>query len=155
MIVSMRVDSIGLDRSKNTPVVVLKEAEGERILPIWIGPSEASAIAARLQHVSVDRPLTHDLLYQMMTRLRGTLESVTITHDGQKLYFAELLVKHDGESVRIDARPSDSIALALSADAKILVADELLRTSADTAVALEALKQRVKPPEGPEPEGSA
>ncbi len=129
VLVEVRVQSLALDRSSNTPVVILEECEGERVLPIWIGPGEASAIAMQLADMEFARPLTHDLLCSVMKGLGGTLEKVIITRVEKSTYFAELIMRRNGEVLSLDARPSDSIAVALRVDARIFAQDELLETA--------------------------
>jgi bifunctional DNase/RNase len=126
VLVEVRVKSLGLDRTSNNPVVILEEQEGIRVLPIWIGPGEASAIAMQLAQWSFSRPLTHDLLVSVMDGLGGSLERVIITQVVDNTYFAELIVRRNGEVVSIDARPSDSIAVALRMNAQIFCEDSLL-----------------------------
>ncbi|MDX1674648.1 MAG: bifunctional nuclease family protein [Longimicrobiales bacterium] len=120
------VQSLGLDRNSNTPVVILQEAEGSRVLPIWIGPGEASAIAMELAGMNFSRPLTHDLLASAITGLGGSLQRVVITKVVDNTYYAEMIIARDGEFFSLDARPSDSIAIALRMDATIFTSEELL-----------------------------
>lgn len=129
MLVEVRVQSLALDRSSNTPVVILEELAGERVLPIWIGPGEASAIAMQLADMEFARPLTHDLLCSVMKGLGGKLEKVIITRVEKSTYYAELIVRRNGEVFSLDARPSDSIAVALRVDARIFAQDDLLETA--------------------------
>ncbi|HSM04811.1 MAG TPA: bifunctional nuclease family protein [Longimicrobiales bacterium] len=126
MLVEVRVDRLGLDGATKSPVVILRELDGERALPIWIGPGEASAIHMQLSRISVGRPLTHDLMVSTIRELGGTLSRVVITRVEQNTYFAELRLTIDGRTVAVDARPSDSIAVALRMDAPIFAAEELL-----------------------------
>lgn len=126
MLVEVKVQSLGLDRSSNTPVVILKELDGERVLPIWIGPGEASAIAMRLAEMNFSRPLTHDLLVSVLGGLGGDLRRVHITKVVDNTYFAELVVHRNGEVITVDARPSDSIAVALRTEARIFASEDLL-----------------------------
>jgi bifunctional DNase/RNase len=126
VLVEVRVQSLGLDRTNNNPVVILQEADGDRVLPIWIGPGEASAIAMQLADWSFSRPLTHDLLVSVLGGLGGTLERVIITEVVENTYFAELIIKRNGKVISVDARPSDSIAVALRMQAKIFAEEELL-----------------------------
>ena len=128
--VEVRVQSLGLDRSSNTPVVILEELAGERVLPIWIGPGEASAIAMQLADMEFSRPLTHDLLVSVMGGLGGVLKKVIITRVEKNTYYAELIINRNGEVISVDARPSDSIAVALRVDARIFAQDELLERAA-------------------------
>jgi bifunctional DNase/RNase len=126
-LIAVRVAHLGLDRSSSSPVVVLQEQEGRRVLPIWIGPAEASAIAMELGGVKFARPLTHDLLKQVIVGLGGELRKVVISAVKDSTYFAELHIHRDGHDVfQVDARPSDSIALALRLRAPIFAAEGLL-----------------------------
>ena len=124
--IEVRVAHLGLDRDSNAPVVVLQEKDGERVLPIWIGPAEASAIAMELAGVKFARPLTHDLLKQIITGLGAELRRVNITSVKDNTYFAELLIYRDNNVFQVDARPSDSIAVALRLKAPIFVDAGLL-----------------------------
>lgn len=125
-LVEVEVASLGLDKASNTPVVILRERAGERLLPIWIGPGEASAIAMELAGVKFSRPLTHDLLNTVVRSLGSELLRVLITRVEENTYFASLIFRRDGEVISIDSRPSDSVALALRASAPIYAADGLL-----------------------------
>ena len=116
---------VGLDPN-NTPIVMLREAGGERTLPIWIGQAEALAINLALEGVALERPLTHDLIKSMLDGLGVKLEKVIITELRQGTYFAQMLLNADGRILALDARPSDSIAVALRAKAPILVEEEVL-----------------------------
>ncbi len=122
----VRVAHLGLDRNTNAPVVVLQEKDGQRVLPIWIGPSEASAIAMELAGVKFSRPLTHDLLKQVIVGLGGELRRVLITAVKENTYYAELHIYRNGDVVQVDARPSDSIAIALRLKAPIFSSGSLL-----------------------------
>ena len=126
MLIEVKVQSLGLDRATNTPVVILQELEGERVLPIWIGPGEASAIAMQLAEMAFARPLTHDLLVSVLKGLGGKVQKVLITRVEESTYFAELIVQRDGQVFSLDARPSDSIAVALRVNARIFANDALL-----------------------------
>jgi len=124
----VEVSSLGLDKASGTPVVILKEVDGERILPIWIGPGEASAIAMVLAGIEFSRPLTHDLLYAIVGEMGGEIVRVQIHRVVENTYFASLLLQRSSGVVAVDSRPSDSVALALRASAPIFVLDELLDT---------------------------
>lgn len=126
MLVEVRVQSLALDRSTNTPVVILQEVDGDRVLPIWIGPAEASAIAMRLGEIDSPRPLTHDLICSVLSELGGAVTKVIITKVQKSTYYAELVVSRNGEVISVDARPSDSIAVALRSNARIMADDSLL-----------------------------
>jgi len=126
MLVEVRVQSLGLDRASRTPILVLKELEGERVLPIWIGPGEASAIAMELARMKVSRPLTHDLLVSVVEGMGGALERVVIHRVCDATYYAELQIRRTGDLIAVDARPSDSVAVALRSDARIFAEEALL-----------------------------
>jgi len=129
LLLEVTVQSLGLDRTTNMPVVILQETEGERVLPIWIGPGEASAIAMHLADMDFSRPLTHDLLCSVLRGLECSLDKVVISHVEESTYFAELRVQRNGDLISLDARPSDSIAIALRMRARIFVSDDLLETA--------------------------
>ncbi|MDP2497568.1 MAG: bifunctional nuclease family protein [Candidatus Palauibacterales bacterium] len=122
----VEVSSLGLDKSSNTPVVILQESDGERMLPIWIGPSEASAIAMELAGIKFSRPLTHDLFTTVVSGLGSELVRVLITKVEDNTYYASLVLEKEGEMISVDARPSDSIALALRAEAPVFADESLL-----------------------------
>ena len=157
----VEVASLGLDKSSNTPVVILQESGGEKLLPIWIGPGEASAIAMELAGIKFSRPLTHDLFSTVMKGLGGQLVRVLITKVVDNTYYASLVVEKDEEVFSIDARPSDSIALALRAEAPIFAEEELLElTSLDVEEASvdeadDAWGSGWSPPEEDAPSGGA
>jgi bifunctional DNase/RNase len=125
--VRVRVAHLGLDRTTNTPVVILQEEAGERTLPIWIGASEANAIALELQGVRPERPLTHDLMKLLVSGLGGELRRVVIASLRENTYLAQLLIYRGTDVFEVDARPSDSIALALRMNSPIFLNEELLQ----------------------------
>ena len=131
--VEVSVARLGLDGSTNTYVVILKEAEGDRVLPIWIGQAEAESILLEMNHVKKERPLTHDLCKALIVGLGGALTRVDITRVRKGTYFAELHVERGTETYRIDARPSDSIAVALRMPAPIFVDEALLALPGEEA----------------------
>ncbi len=122
----VKVSSLGLDKTSNTPVVILQEKDGERVLPIWIGPGEASAIAMELAGMKFSRPLTHDLFTAVLRGLGSELQRVLITKVVDNTYHAELILARNGDMISLDARPSDSIAIALRAKAPIYAHEDLL-----------------------------
>lgn len=127
--VEVKVAHLGLDRNTNTPVVILQESGGTRVLPIWIGPAEASAIAMEIAGIKFARPLTHDLLKQVIVGLGGELRKVMITRVQENTYFAELHIYRAEDVIQVDARPSDSIAVALRLKAPIFTSSDLLDDS--------------------------
>lgn len=122
----VEVMRLGLDRSNNSYVVILKEKEGERLLPIWIGQPEAESIVIEMSKLRRERPLTHDLCKTLITGLGGTLRRIQITKVENRTYYAELQIRRDAEVINIDARPSDSIAIALRFSAPMYAQDSLL-----------------------------
>jgi uncharacterized protein len=136
--IEVKVQSLGLDRSSNTPVVILQEQDGSRVLPIWIGPGEASAIAMEMAGMKFSRPLTHDLFASVIVGMGGALQRVMITKVVENTYYAELIIQRDSELISVDARPSDSIAIALRMAATIYTTEDLLEhTSIEIADASE------------------
>jgi len=128
--VEVKVQSLGLDQASQTPVVILQEVDGERVLPIWIGPGEASAIAMELAGMKFGRPLTHDLAASLVRGLGGVLSRVVITRVQDNTYFAEMVIKRGDELISVDARPSDSIAIALRLESRLFTTDALLASTA-------------------------
>lgn len=125
--IEMAVSGLAIDERTHTPVVLLKEKTGTRMLPIWIGPSEASAIAIELTGRKFQRPLTHDLLRTVIEGLRASVPRIAIVDLREKTYFAKVYLQRGDELLTIDARPSDCIALALRTGSPIFVREELLR----------------------------
>jgi bifunctional DNase/RNase len=155
VLVEVRVQSLALDRSTNTPVVILQELGGERVLPIWIGPGEASAIAMQLADMEFSRPLTHDLLCSVLKGLGGAVQKVIITRVESSTYYAELIVRRNGEVFSLDARPSDSIAVALRVEARIFAQDDLLEEATIEIADDEAAAEVSFGTQQPEPEQQA
>ncbi len=123
----MEVSKIRIDERRGEQVVVLKERGGNRLLPIIIGISEVTAIKMKISGIQPSRPLTHDLLQNTISQLGATLERIVITKLEFNTFFAKLILQtKDGVKSEVDARPSDSIAVALRADAPIYVAEEVL-----------------------------
>ncbi len=123
------VRSLGIERNTNTPIVVLQEKDGDRMIPIYIGHAEANAIAMELAEVKFERPLTHDLMQQVIIGLGAELSRVVLTRVEKSTYYAELHLRRDDHIIQIDARPSDSIAIALRLKAPIFAAEDLLNIS--------------------------
>lgn len=126
-IIEVRVNGLILEHKSQQNIVILREVEGERILPIWIGPGEAQAIRRILSEESFPRPLTHDLLHLIVEGLKAKIARVVIADLRENTFFASVFVQRDGELLSIDARPSDSIAVALRAKAPIFVNEKLLQ----------------------------
>ena len=122
--VAVEVVGVRVEMPSNSPIVLVR-GPGDLLLPIWIGPNEAAAIAMALQGVTAPRPLTHDLFVATLQQLGAPLRSVRITRLDEGVFYGELVLGEDAGTV-VDARPSDAIALALRAGAPVLVADEVL-----------------------------
>lgn len=127
--VDMKVSGIILEPKSRSPIVVLKDVAEQRALLIWVGEPEANAILMGLEQVETPRPLTHDLLLATVLELGATVREVTILEMREKTFFAEIVLETRRGEHRIDARPSDALALALRAEAPIRVADEVLEAS--------------------------
>jgi bifunctional DNase/RNase len=126
-VVEARVNGLILEHKTQQNIVILREAEGQRILPIWIGPGEAQAIRRILSEEPFPRPLTHDLLVITLEGLKAKIARVVIADLRENTFFASVIVEHESQVLSIDARPSDSIALALRAKAPIYVNEKLLQ----------------------------
>jgi uncharacterized protein len=129
--VEVIVAKLGLDSSTNSHVVILQEKDGHRLLPIWIGQPEADSIVMEMKNVRRERPLTHDLCKNIIVGLGGTLRRVQITKVAKSTYYAELHVARPDGMIQIDARPSDSIAIALRLSAPIFAQESLLTAVAE------------------------
>ncbi len=124
--VRVTIDSIRVSLISPQRVVVLREEDGERHLPIWVGPFEAEALTLSLRGATVPRPLTHDLLKNVFDALGATLSHIIISDMREDIYYATLVLDRDGEELEVDARPSDAINLAVRASAEIFVAEHVL-----------------------------
>src|SRR6058998_746994 len=120
------VSRLGLDSTTQSYVVILQEKEGQRLLPIWIGQPEAESIVMQMHNIKRPRPLTHDLCKSLIVGLGGELQRVHITRVEKNTYYAELHIARNGDVVQVDARPSDSIAIALRLAAPIFASETLL-----------------------------
>jgi bifunctional DNase/RNase len=124
--VALELVGVRIELPTNQPIVLLREVQGVRYLPIWIGAVEATAIAFALEGVEPDRPLTHDLLALITTSLGATVESVTVSELRDGIFYADLALSRDGETVVISSRPSDAIALAARTQAPLFASEEVL-----------------------------
>jgi len=125
-VVEMTIESIRVSLMNYQRVVILREKDSDRYLPIWIGPAEADAIAVRLQEVSVARPLTHDLLRSVIDSLGASVEYVLVNELANDTFYARIMLQVDGRSMEIDSRPSDAIALAVRAQVPIFADESVL-----------------------------
>jgi bifunctional DNase/RNase len=135
MEVEMRIRGLLLDPVTNTPIVILKDANSDTVLPIWVGIYEANAIALEIEKVSTPRPMTHDLIKNVLTGLDAHVHKVVVTELKEDTFFAVIWMEREGRVISVDSRPSDALALALRVDCPIFVEDEVLKTSKKTTSA--------------------
>ncbi len=135
--VEVEVLSLAIDEKNQYPVVILQTLDGARRLPIWIGPPEASAIAMEIAGKKFQRPLTHDLLVSVLKGLQAKVRRVEICDLKQNTFYARITIEAAGQILSIDARPSDSIAIALKTKTKIYAAEELLTDELDRLIQTE------------------
>jgi bifunctional DNase/RNase len=127
MDIEVRIRGLMMDPATNMPIVILKDAASDAVMPIWVGPFEANAIAIEIEKLTTPRPMTHDLTRNLVQNLNAELERVVITELKDDTFFAVLRLRQDGEQMLVDARPSDAIALALRFDCPIYVAEEVMQ----------------------------
>jgi Uncharacterized conserved protein, COG1259 len=130
----MKIRGLMIDPAANTPIVVLKEVNGDQLLPIWVGPFEANAIAFEIEKMSPPRPMTHDLLRNLILQLDGRVRRVVVTELRNNTFYAVIELEIAGKMLFLDARPSDAIALALRVDAPIFVHESVLENSTSVIV---------------------
>ncbi|MEM7129712.1 MAG: bifunctional nuclease family protein [Chloroflexota bacterium] len=124
--IEVTIDSIRVSLMSHHRIVVLKEEDGERLLPIWIGPFEADAITIQLQGMDATRPLTHDLLKTIIETLGAEVLNIVVTGLETATFYAKIVMDLDGDTIEIDSRPSDAIALAVRVNAPIYVAEDVM-----------------------------
>lgn len=125
----MDVKALILDPIANMPVVILRDEDGSHFLPIWVGVFEANAIALQMEGISTPRPMTHDLLRNLLAKIDANVVKVVINNLLENTFYAEIHLKVDGRPLTLDSRPSDAIALALRASAPVFVEEEVLKKS--------------------------
>jgi uncharacterized protein len=126
----MVIYGVSFDLVGKQPIVLLKTAEGNKYLPIWIGQPEAAAILMKLQGASTPRPMTHDLVTEILSQLDAQVVRITVTELRESTFYAQVTVQMDGTEIDVDSRPSDAIALAIRAEAPIFAADQVIEESA-------------------------
>jgi bifunctional DNase/RNase len=131
--VEMKIRGLMMDPGTNMPIVILKDVAGNTVLPIWVGIYEANAIALEIEKVSTPRPMTHDLLKNMLLGLHAGIQKVVVSELKEDTFYALIWVERGGELISIDSRPSDALALALRLDCPIFVEDAVLKSSKLTA----------------------
>ena len=129
MFLLMKVSGIALDPFTNTPIVILKDSVNERTLPIWIGFMEASSIAMELEKTPRIRPITHDLVKNLIEKLKFIVTKIEVTDLRDDTFYARIYLKRDSEEYSLDSRPSDAIAIAIRTDSPIYVNDEVIEKS--------------------------
>jgi uncharacterized protein len=133
MEIEVKIRGLMMDPSSGTPIIILKDVNSETMLPIWVGAFEANAIALEIEKISPQRPMTHDLLRNIILEMGASVERVIVTDLRDNTFFAVIVMRsRGGEAIMIDARPSDAIALALRADCPIYVNEEVIRASRNT-----------------------
>jgi bifunctional DNase/RNase len=132
MEVEMKIRGLVMDPVTNMPIVILKDVGGQSVLPIWVGIYEANAIALEIEKVTTPRPMTHDLLKNLLLGLETHVQKVVVSELRDDTFYALIWLEKNGEMMSIDSRPSDALALALRVDCPIFVEDEVLKTSKNT-----------------------
>src|SRR6266849_1732834 len=126
----MVIYGVSFDLVGKQPIVLLKTADGNKFLPIWIGHPESAAILMKLQSQAPPRPMTHDLVTDMLEQLGAQVTRITVTELRENTFYAQITVQLDGSEIEVDSRPSDAIALAIRAEAPIFAADDVIEESA-------------------------
>jgi bifunctional DNase/RNase len=129
MEIEMTIKGLMIDPITNMPIVILKDKEGDRVLPIWVGVFEANAIALQIENISTPRPMTHDLIKNILTEIEAEVQRIVVSDLRDNTFYAMIYLDRDGETIAIDARPSDAIALALRTRAPIFVEDSVVESA--------------------------
>jgi uncharacterized protein len=129
MEVEMKIRGLMMDPVTNMPIVILKDIGSDSVLPIWVGVAEANAIALEIEKVTTPRPMTHDLIKNVLTGLDTQVHKVVVTELREDTFYAVIWLERNGQVISIDSRPSDALALALRMDCPIFVEDEVLKNS--------------------------
>lgn len=137
MELEVKIRGLMMDPATNQPVVVLKELQGTGVLPIWVGVYEAQAIALEIEKVQTARPMTHDLLKNVLTGLNVHVQKVVVSDLKDDTFYALIWMEREGQTISMDSRPSDALALALRLDCPIFVEDQVLKSSKITSVVSE------------------
>src|SRR5262245_19123175 len=141
MLVEMSVKGLMVDPVTNMPIVILRDADNQRVLPIWVGPVEANAIALQIENVSPPRPMTHDLLKNVLIEFDGRLKRVVVSDLRDSTFYAYLEIDRGGDTILVDARPSDAIALSLRTGTPIYVNTKVLEQAKTVDVTTEQADQ--------------
>ncbi len=136
MELEMKIRGLMMDPQTNNPIVVLKDVNGTAILPIWVGIFEASAIASEIEKQATARPMTHDLIRNLLFGLEAAVKKIVVSDLRDDTFYAVIWLERNGEMISVDSRPSDALAIALRMDCPIFVDDSVLKTSREnTSVA--------------------
>ena len=142
MEVEMKIRGLMMDPVTNMPIVILKDVNGTRVLPIWVGVYEANAIALEIEKVSTPRPMTHDLIKSLLLGLNTGLRKVVVSELKDDTFYAVIWLDREGELISVDSRPSDALALALRLDCPIYVEDNVLKSSKQAAAVSDKVTTR-------------
>ena len=126
MEIEMTIKGLMIDPITNMPIIILRDSDGQRMLPIWVGVFEANAIALQLESVQTPRPMTHDLMKNLLEELGGSIERVVVCDLRENTFYATIYLRSSQRTISIDARPSDAIALALRTQSPILVEESVI-----------------------------
>ncbi len=126
MQIEMTIKGLMVDPITNMPIIILRDKDGQRVLPIWVGVFEANAIALQIENVTTPRPMTHDLLRNVIQDLRAHIEKIVVSDLKENTFYALIYLRVNGDTLAVDARPSDAIALALRARAPIFVEERVI-----------------------------
>lgn len=137
MEVEMKIRGLMMDPMNNTPIVVLKDVNGTAILPIWVGMYEAHAIALEIQKETTARPMTHDLIRNLLFGLETSVKKIVVSELREDTFYAVIWLERNGQLISVDSRPSDALAIALRLDCPIYVEDAVLKTSKTAAAVAE------------------
>jgi len=129
MEIEMTIKGLMIDPITNMPIVILKDKAGDRVLPIWVGVFEANAIALKIENISTPRPMTHDLIKNILTEIEAEVKRIVVSDLRDNTFYAMIYLDRDGETIAIDARPSDAIALALRTRSPIFVEDSVVESA--------------------------
>jgi uncharacterized protein len=144
MEVEMKIRGLLMDPVTNTPIVILRDSGSETVLPIWVGVYEANAIALEIEKVSTPRPMTHDLIKNVLAGLDARVHKVVVTELKEDTFYAVIWMERDGKIISVDSRPSDALALALRVDCPIFVEEEVLKTSKKATAASETTSEELR-----------
>ncbi len=138
MLLEMKIKGLMIDPLTQMPIVILRDPNGESVLPIWVGIFEANAIALQMEKIQTPRPMTHDLLKSLLSSIGASLEKIVITDLKDNTFYALLHLQHGGQALTVDSRPSDAIAIALRAEAPIYVDSTVIEKAKSVDMAKDA-----------------